>query len=245
MTYFNFLPKGRKLLTALILLFTLIFVMTFFSAKPKAAADLDESMDCVAGGEEAVCYFVNSPVMLSETAVNLPQQANPYWQLVNELGFVDSQGRSWVAPEKTFTDGASIPDIFIPIIGERDDPSFVNAAVLHDAYCGAGNENMPQYHSLPWEEVHRMFYNSLRVNGTNEIKAKVMFAAVYLGGPRWDEPKRSFDSVPKEILIQEMKWCIEFIEKKNPSIDEIKEWMRNREAGILSGTPVKPDFAAL
>jgi hypothetical protein len=245
MKCFIFLSRSKKNLIVLILLCLLALFIKNVIPKPLEISVSDELVDCVAGVKETTCFFINSPVILSEISVVLPQQSTPYRQVVNEISFVDSQGRSWVAPEKTFTDGASIPDIFIPLIGERDDPSFVNAAVLHDAYCGAGNESIPQYHSFPWEQVHRMFYNSLRVNGTPEIKAKVMFAAVYLGGPRWDEPKRSFKNVPKDILIQEMKWCIEFIETKNPSINEIKEWMRGREAGILSGSPVKPDFATL
>lgn len=140
----------------------------------------------------------------------------------------------------TFTDGASIPQVFTALVGDPNDPSFANAAALQDAYCGKGNEDLSQFHSRTWEETHRMFYDSLLVNGTPAAKAKIMFAAVYLAGPRRGDPTRSLDGVQEVLLLQEMEWCVRFIQKVDPSRAEIEAWMSKREAGLLSGNPVEP-----
>lgn len=237
MGYLRQTVRNKKIIVALTCLVFLVVLTQYLNNK-----SINANVDCNEDVGKDTCYFINSPVILTENSVHLPLQPNGYYQLINEIGFVDSDGKSWLAPKLTFTDGASIPEIFIPLIGEPDEPSFINAAVLHDAYCGAGNEKSAQYHSLPWEKVHRMFYDSLRVNGTPEIKAKIMFAAVYLGGPRWDDPERSLDVVADKKLIQEMKLCIEFIERKNPSITQIIHWMSSREAEIISESLAPLDF---
>ncbi len=110
--------------------------------------------------------------------------------MANDLQFVDSEKKTWVAPKGTLTDGASIPPVFVAVIGEPTRKEFVNAAAIHDAYCGIGNDNLTQYHSDTWQNVHRMFYDALRVGGTPPKKAKIMFAAVYIGGPRWTPPRK-------------------------------------------------------
>ena len=47
----------------------------------------------------------------------------------------------------------------------------------------------------PWPEVHRMFYEGLLVGGTPVARAQLMYAAVWLGGPRWTvKPSRQFTS---------------------------------------------------
>jgi hypothetical protein len=232
MGYFGRTVRNKNILVVLIFLLFVVFLVVLIQYLNNSS--VNSHVDCSGEVGKDTCYFINSPVILTETSVDLPLQQNGYYQLINEVGFVDSDGVSWLAPKLTFTDGASIPEVFIPLIGERDEPSFINAAVLHDAYCGAGNERSTQYHSAPWEKVHRMFYDSLRVNGTPETKAKIMFAAVYLGGPRWDDPERSLDVVSDKILTQEMELCIEFIEKKEPSIAQIIHWMASREAKIIS-----------
>ena len=113
-----------------------------------------------------------------------------FYPTANELKFVDSEKHPWIAPKGTLTDGASIPPVFVSVIGSPTSQEFVNAAAIHDAYCGIGNEKLPQYHTETWQNVHRMFYDALRVGGTSPKKAKIMFAAVYLGGPRWHAQRR-------------------------------------------------------
>ena len=81
--------------------------------------------------------------------------------------------------ESGTTDGASIPKWAQPIIGDQYDESYLKAAIIHDHYCY--NEN----HVRTWRQTHRMFYDALIDLGVNKAKAKIMYFAVYLGGPRW------------------------------------------------------------
>ena len=148
------------------------------------ASALERLATC-AGSSSPTCLFRNSPVRLEQTPVTLPGRALTFYPTAEELAFVDAKRRNWVAPPKTLTDGASIPKMFISIIGDPKSREFANAAAVHDAYCGVGNERGPKFHTADWRSVHRMFYDALRVGGTPEQKAKVMYAAVYLGGPRW------------------------------------------------------------
>ena len=131
------------------------------------------------------CKFINSPVKLSRKAYRFPDSVYPYYRTRDDLKFIDATQDVWVAPTGTWTDGASIPVIFIPIIGDPRSREFMNAATVHDAYCAKRNEGGPYYHAATWQEVHRMFYDGLLASGTPVVKARIMYAAVYLGGPRW------------------------------------------------------------
>lgn len=149
------------------------------------------------GRSSPECRFENSPVKLVPEPVRLPRRSLVFYPTAEPLVFVDGRGRDWVAPERTLTDGASIPQMFISIIGMPTSREFANAAVVHDAYCGVGNEEGSKFHTAPWREVHRMFYDALRVGGTPEPKAKVMYAAVYLAGPRWPDGDVEMSNAPR------------------------------------------------
>lgn len=138
---------------------------------------------------QPICAFFNAPLTLLTTPINLLLRKAVFYPMARDLQFVDSENKKWVAPKGTLTDGASIPPVFISIVGSPTSEEFVNAAAIHDAYCGVGNAELSQYHSDTWQNVHRMFYDALRVGGTPPRKAKTMFAAVYLGGPRWEPPR--------------------------------------------------------
>lgn len=94
------------------------------------------------------------------------------------LTFVDAARRTWRAEAGGITDGASIPDWAQGVIGGRWDDAYIKAAVLHDYYCGT-----MQY---SWKETHRMFYDALITLGVGQAKAKLMYYAVYLAGPKWE-----------------------------------------------------------
>ncbi len=131
------------------------------------------------------CKFINSPVKLSARPIRLPDSPYPFFRTKNDLEFVDADGSMWVAPAGILTDGASIPPMFVPFIGNPRSKKFMNAATVHDSYCAKSNAGGPYYHTAPWQRVHRMFYDGLLASGTSPIKARIMYAAVYLGGPRW------------------------------------------------------------
>ena len=77
------------------------------------------------------------------------------------------------------TDGASIPGWVQGITGDPFDSEFIKAAILHDHYCYKEN------HVRRWQDVHRMFYDALLIQGVSKFKAKMMYYAVLVGGPRW------------------------------------------------------------
>lgn len=200
------------------------------------------------------CAFVNGPVRLSSKEILLPGHKFPFYKTVENLNFIDSNSKRWGAPAETLTDGASIPAIFIRIIGDPTSPEFINAATVHDAYCGSGNEDRAYYHAASWPKVHRMFYDALRVGGTPKIKAQLMYAAVYMGGPRWDSAAQvskstntsliSFSTksygasakqnllqrgVPANVMVAELNRVKSYIQTNAPSIAALNRHLQIRE----------------
>lgn len=166
--------------------------------KPKPAIPVNQPKgkleDCLSP-KEGRCQFRQLPLEVSSDFVSFPGQEYRYQRMVRELGFVDSNGQDWVAPPGTWTDGATIPGFATAFVGGPRNPRYVAAAAVHDAYCGVVNADGPVYHSRPWAEVHRMFYEGLLVGGTPVARAQLMYAAVWLGGPRWTvKPSRQFTS---------------------------------------------------
>lgn len=213
--------------------------------------------ECKAPASSA-CYFRNSPVKLLPERVRIPGRPLDFFPIAAELEFIDGRNKTWVAPVRTLTDGASIPQIFVPIVGQPQDPTFVNAAAVHDAYCGIGNEAGPVYQSATWQEVHQMFYDTLVVGGTPEPKAQLMFAAVWLGGPRWyprqdragvsmSRPDVSMDLLPAALRRAAMVETRNFINASKPTLPQLirymnwQEWEMKRiisgKAGSGSGGP--------
>jgi len=201
------------------------------------------------------CNFINSPVKLSSKEIRLPNRAFPFYATQNDLDFIDARKQKWIAPKNTLTDGASIPRMFIKSIGDPRSPEFLNAATMHDSYCGVGNETGPYYHTVPWQSVHRMFYNGLRVGGTSAPKAKLMYAAVYLAGPRWGTlnnidlnpvtaayglgSRQSNHSLPDQgvserQLLQALARAKTFINAQNPSLDALETFMNQQETQLTT-----------
>lgn len=98
-------------------------------------------------------------------------------KLKTPLRFTDSAKVVWEAEAGLPTDGASIPEIFQPFIGSPFDPKFIKAAVVHDHYCDR--------HVRPWRQTHKVFYEGLIAEGVSLGKAKTMYFAVFMGGPKW------------------------------------------------------------
>lgn len=205
------------------------------------------------------CVFINGPVALQGTPLNMFGRKTKFYATAENLSFIDAQSKKWHAPSKTLTDGASIPAIFIPVIGAPNSKEFANAAAVHDAYCGIGNENHERFHSESWQNVHRMFYGALRIGGTPAIKAKIMYSAVYLGGPRWSKitsatpksasflsnptvdqfrklsarPARTLGHVSNARMIEQLEQAIAFIENNNPSLMDLEFFLLQLESKTL------------
>ncbi len=90
------------------------------------------------------------------------------------------------------------------------------ASVVHDYFC----DTMLR----PWKDVHRMFYEATVAEGNGEVLSKVMYAAVYRWGPRWDyingKPTRLRSFAPAASPA-DLKKLEAWIKEKNPSPDEI------------------------
>lgn len=163
---------------------------------PKPPAPVNQpkvKLDPCLSPKEGRCTFNALPLTLTPEFVSFPGQEYRYQRTERALAFVDSNGQDWVAPSGTWTDGATIPGFATPFVGGPRNPRYVAAAAVHDAYCSVVNEGGPVYHTRSWSEVHRMFYEGLLVGGTPVARAQLMYAAVWLGGPRWEvESGRQF-----------------------------------------------------
>lgn len=106
---------------------------------------------------------------------------NRAMELIQDFTYLDQAGKRWRAPKGSVVDGASIPRAFWSAIGGPFEGAYRNASVVHDVACVEKSET--------WQSVHRMFYNAMRANDVDEIKAALMYAAVYRFGPRWNKPK--------------------------------------------------------
>ncbi len=101
--------------------------------------------------------------------------------LDEDLYFVDLDKVAWKAAKGDVTDGASIPELFQPIVGGPWKEDYLPAAVMHDHYTN--REHLVR----SWWATDRMFYQAMLVHNVGFIKASVMYYAVYVFGPHWDK----------------------------------------------------------
>ena len=97
----------------------------------------------------------------------------------NKLRYTDPNKLVWEAKRGLKTDGATLPKWAEPFIGKPYDESFIKAAVVHDHYCDR--------HVRSWRSTHRVWYHMLIDLGVPIVKAKIMYYAVFVGGPKWVE----------------------------------------------------------
>jgi hypothetical protein len=98
-------------------------------------------------------------------------------RLIEPFSYTDPKGKKWSVPAGAVINGASIPPSLWSVVGSPYTGSYRRASVIHDYYCGTRSET--------WQDVHRMFYYAMIAGGVDTIQAKVFYAAVYGGGPRW------------------------------------------------------------
>lgn len=100
-------------------------------------------------------------------------------RVVEDFGFMEADGLHWPVPPRSVVDGASIPGALWSLIGGPFEGKYRDASVVHDYYCAV--------RSADWQSVHRMFYRAMLVSEVSVRLAKLMYAAVYFAGPRWDD----------------------------------------------------------
>ena len=101
--------------------------------------------------------------------------------LDEDLYFIDLDKMAWKAGKGDVTDGASIPELFQPIIGGPWREDYLPAAVMHDHYT------QREHLVRPWWTTDRMFYQAMLIRHVGFIRASVMYYAVYVFGPHWDK----------------------------------------------------------
>jgi hypothetical protein len=98
-------------------------------------------------------------------------------KLMQDFTFIDSKGTTWTAPAGHEIDGASIPQFLWSTVGSPFTGDYRRASVLHDYECDR------KIH--PHKVVHRLFYDAMICDEVNPIRAKYMYQAVRLFGPKW------------------------------------------------------------
>lgn len=113
-------------------------------------------------------------------------------KLLEDFQFIDPSGKQWLAKKGESVDGASIPKILWTSVGSPLVGKYRRATVLHDVECVHRRE--------PHTMVHRMLYDAMLADGTSKAKAKKIYMAVIMFGPRWDENGDDLDFSEDEDL---------------------------------------------
>jgi hypothetical protein len=159
-------------------------------------------------------------------------------QLLEDFAYIDPRGRLWSAPKDSVVDGASIPQVFWSITGGPLEGKYRNASIVHDVACDR--------RTVPWEQVHMMFYEACRCGGVPENQAKLLYAAVYHFGPRWEvkdvnapvvvqtpdgkmrplkiERKATEVVKQREPTEADRKALEQYVQEKTRSLEELRQW---------------------
>lgn len=144
-------------------------------------------------------------------------------ELVEQFEYIDSAGKRWTAEKGARVNGASIPQALWQF-GSPFTGDYRMASVIHDVYCNKMSES--------WQATHRVFYEAMLDGGMSERNAKVMYAGVYWGGPRWDVRKvRHADGTTSVVTLpltvdeptpDDIKSLEQWIDSTAPSLVEIE-----------------------
>ncbi|MCC2101920.1 MAG: DUF1353 domain-containing protein [Hyphomicrobiales bacterium] len=128
-----------------------------------------------------------------------------YVQLMQPVSYIDCAGLSWNVPTNAKLDGASIPKPLWSLIGGPFEGKYRNASVFHDWYCDTRER--------PWQAVHRMFYEAMLTAGVGTVLAKIMYAGVYWGGPRWPPATSENIAVLREAITKAVPNTLQHVVK--------------------------------
>ena len=103
---------------------------------------------------------------------------NKYEVKINkEFGFKDSSGVMWTVPEGWLSTGAVIPRSAWNLIGSPLTGEHTASVILYDYYSTTKTR--------PWEDVNKMFRESLINSPVNNSRAMTFYYEVYTHGSRW------------------------------------------------------------
>src|SRR5262245_34093100 len=81
-------------------------------------------------------------------------------RLLEDFGFQDARGKTWIADKGAVLDGRSLPLLFRDTFGLPFEGTYRKTSVLYDHYCRTMSE--------PWRDVHRMFYFASVTEGVED-----------------------------------------------------------------------------
>ena len=148
-----------------------------------------------------------------------PSNPDRDMKLLEDFWYLDPKGKKWIAPAGSIVNGASIPQLFWTFVGSPLTDDYRLASIVHDVAC--------VQKTAPWQVVHRMFYYACRCGGVKEIKAKIMYGAVWRFGPRWDpQTKTGMPMAPtsETRMNRDFEALKQFIGTENPSLERIEKF---------------------
>jgi Protein of unknown function (DUF1353) len=98
---------------------------------------------------------------------------------VEPFAFIDAASQRWDVPAGATVDGASIPRALWTLLGGPFEGKYRDASIIHDWYC--------DLRCRPWQSTHLAFYEAMRASDVPTSQAKLLYAGVYFGGPRWSK----------------------------------------------------------
>lgn len=129
----------------------------------------------------------------------LEPRNKPYYEVMEDFSFIDSDGYKWTTRKGYKTDGASIPPLLWPVIGDPYGGGYIKSAVIHDQACEDKKRS--------WKDTHRAFFNAMIEEQVNPTKAYIMYAAVYRFGPKWEFKKQTVRKAMKPKFTMENRAC--------------------------------------
>jgi uncharacterized protein DUF1353 len=151
-----------------------------------------------------------------------------------DLYFIDLEEKAWKAGKGDITDGASIPELFQPIIGGPWKRNYLPAAVMHDHYTNI------KHIVRPWWDTDRMFYQAMLVREVGFIKASLMYYAVYIFGPHWGELKPGTPCGPNCTTVRKDKITITYqaADYNLSHVSELNEVKQRITNAVMEGVPL-------
>jgi Protein of unknown function (DUF1353) len=144
-------------------------------------------------------------------------------RLLENFVYTDSLGRAWPARKGSVLDGETIPRELIPISGLPHVAEFRKTSVIHDYFSRLKDD--------PWRAVHRMLYDAAIAEGVAENQARVLYAAVYAGGWRWEplgsscyrgcHVAASMLAWKPKVALREIEPLVSWLMQNSPSLDDI------------------------
>jgi hypothetical protein len=111
--------------------------------------------------------------------LHFTRTASGAFRLTQEFGYIAPDDVAWPVDSGMQTDGASIPRVLWTLVGDPFSGPYLPAAVIHDWYCDIRTRS--------YRDTHRMFYHAMITSGTPRTQARIMYAGVLYGGPKWNE----------------------------------------------------------